>query len=68
MRKKYDHQFLSNHYWTQKNIVIISKKSRIESQRVSCDVHHYETTDSIADKKVLVRSDNEGFVEGSNNG
>ena len=31
-------------------------------------MHHYDTIDSIADKKVLVGSDNEGFVEGSDNG
>ena len=67
MWKKYDHRFLSNHYRTRKNIVI-TKKSRIESQRASCDMHHYDTIDSIADKKVLVGSDNEGFVEGSDNG
>ena len=31
-------------------------------------MHHYDTIDSIADKKVLVGSDNEGLVEGSDNG
>ena len=37
-----------------KKHIVITKESRIEFQRVSCDMHHYDTIDSIADKKVLV--------------
>ena len=60
--------FFSNHYRTRINIIVITKKLRIESQRVTRDMHHYDTTISIANKKVLVGSDNDGFAEGSDNG
>ena len=41
---------------------------RIDSLTVTSHMHHYDTTISITNKKVLVGSNNEGFAEGFNNG